>query len=55
MSSPPDVLLYQSPDGNMQLQVQLQNETAWLTQAQMAELFDTTKQNISLHTRNAFN
>jgi hypothetical protein len=34
--------------------VQLQKETVLLTQAQMAELFITTKQNVSLHTRNAF-
>lgn len=54
MSSTNDILLYQLPNGNSQLQVQLQDETVWLTQAQMAELFDTTKQNISLHTRNAF-
>jgi prophage maintenance system killer protein len=54
MSSTTNILFYQSPDGNTQLQVQLQNETVWLTQAQMADLFYTTKQNISLHTRNAF-
>jgi len=33
----------------------MENETVWLTQAQMAELFQTTKQNISLHIRNLFN
>ncbi|WP_169513192.1 virulence protein RhuM/Fic/DOC family protein [Hymenobacter aerophilus] len=49
-----NILLYQSADGLTRLDVQLQHETVWLTQAQMAELFDTTKQNISLHTRNAF-
>ncbi|QIX62698.1 virulence protein RhuM/Fic/DOC family protein [Hymenobacter sp. BT18] len=54
MSATSDILLYQSPSGETQLEVQLQNETVWLTQAQMAELFDTTKQNVSLHTRNAF-
>ena len=49
-----DILLYQSLNGQAQLEVHLQNETVWLTQAQMAELFATTKQNVSLHTRNAF-
>jgi len=34
--------------------VRLENETVWHTQAQMVELFQTTKQNISLHIRNAF-
>lgn len=52
MPSPNDVLLYQSPDGNMQLQAQLQNETVWLTQAQMAELFDVSRPNVTMHLRN---
>lgn len=43
MSATTDILLYQSPDGHAQLQVQLQNDTVWLTQAQMAALFTTTK------------
>lgn len=38
----------------MKLEVRMENETVWLTQAQMAELFSTTKQNISLHTNNIF-
>ncbi|SHI82338.1 Fic/DOC family protein [Hymenobacter daecheongensis DSM 21074] len=54
MAATNDILLYQLPNGQTQLQVQLQDETVWLTQAQMAELFDTTKQNVSLHARNAF-
>ena len=49
-----DILLYQSPDGAIKLDVQLDHETVWLTQAQMVELFSTSKQNISLHTRNLF-
>ena len=49
-----DVLIYQSPDGQIQLNVQLEQETVWLTQAQMTELFSTSKQNVSLHIRNAF-
>jgi hypothetical protein len=49
-----NVLLYQSPDGQIQLDVQLDHDTVWLTQAQMSELFETTKQNVSLHVRNLF-
>jgi hypothetical protein len=49
-----DILLYQSPDGQIRLDVQLDHDTVWLTQAQMTELFSTTKQNISLHIRNLF-
>ena len=49
------LLLYQTEDGKTRLEVRLENETVWLTQAQMAELFQTTKQNVSLHIRNSFN
>ncbi len=54
MSPNDNILLYQAPDGHTQLEVQLDNETVWLTQAQMTELFATTKQNVSLHVRNLF-
>lgn len=54
MSSTNDILLYQLPDGNSQLQVQLQDETVWLTQAQMAELFDVSRPNVTMHLRNVF-
>ena len=49
-----EFLLYQTEDGRTLLQVQFQGETAWLTQAQMAELFQTTIPNVSMHIRNAF-
>lgn len=49
-----EFLLYQTEDGRTRLEVRLENETVWLTQNQMAELFQTTKQNISLHIRNLF-
>jgi hypothetical protein len=54
--SPPvtDLLLYRTPDGRDRIEVRLHDETVWLTQAQMAELFETTKQNVSLHLRNIF-
>jgi hypothetical protein len=48
------MLLYQAPDGRTRLEERLQDETVWLTQAQMAELFQTTRQNVSLHIRNIY-
>ena len=47
-------MLYQTEAGTTRLLVRLQDETIWLSQAQMAELFQTSKQNISLHIRNIF-
>lgn len=49
-----DVLLYQSPDGQMQLDVQLDHDTVWLTQAQMSELFEVSRPNVTMHLRNVF-
>jgi len=50
----PEILLFQAGDGTIRLEVRMAGDTVWLTQAQMAELFQTTKQNISLHIRNIF-
>jgi hypothetical protein len=49
-----ELLIYTSPDGKTRIDVRLQEETVWLSQAQMSELFQTTKQNISLHIKNIF-
>lgn len=49
-----DILLYQSADGQTQLDVQLQNETVWLSQAQMAELFGRERSVITKHLRSVF-
>jgi hypothetical protein len=49
-----DILIYQAEDGSTKIQVQLNDNTVWLTQAAMMELFQTTKQNISLHIKNIF-
>lgn len=49
-----EFLLYQTEDGQTRVQVRVLDETVWLTQLQMAELFQTTKQNISLHIRNVY-
>ena len=48
------VVVYRTEDNTLQLDVQLAEETVWLAQQQMAILFDTTKQNVSLHINNIF-
>ena len=48
------IVIYQTPDGKTQIDVRLENETVWLTQAQMAELFEKTPQNITIHIGNAY-
>lgn len=55
-TSPPlgEILLYESEEGKLALQVQLQNDTVWLTQAQMADLFGKERSVISKHISNAF-
>jgi len=47
-----EVLVYQAEDGQIKVDVWLEDETVWLSQQLMAELFQTTQQNISLHIRN---
>ncbi len=49
-----EIIIYQTQDGQTKIDVRIENETVWLTQNQMAELFQTTKQNISLHIKNIF-
>lgn len=49
-----EIIIYQTQDGQTKIDVRLENETVWLTQNQMAELFQTTKQNVSLHIKNIF-
>lgn len=51
LQEPPkgEILVYRTEDGRVKLDVRLQDETLWLTQQLMADLFQTTKQNISLH------
>ncbi len=48
------IIIYQTQDGQTKIDVRLENETVWLTQNQMAELFQTTKQNVSSHIKNIF-
>ena len=47
-------LWHAQPNESMRLEVRLQDDTVWLTQQQMTELFKTTKQNVSLHINNIF-
>lgn len=49
-----EFLIYRTEDGRMQLEVRLENESVWLPQQLMAELFQTTKQNIGQHLKNIF-
>ena len=44
-----EIILYQTEDGRTRIQCRLEHETLWLTQAQIAELFQTTPQNVTLH------
>lgn len=50
-----EVIIYQAHDNTIQIEVRFEQETVWLTQQQMALLFNQTKQNISLHINNCFN
>jgi hypothetical protein len=49
-----EIIICQSPQGNMQIDVRLQDETVWLFQRQIVELFQTTPQNITLHLKNIY-
>ena len=51
MYSEGEIILYQSEDST-QIEVRIEDETVWLSQAQMVDLFMSTKQNISLHKNN---
>ncbi len=48
------ILIYQSPTGNITIDVRLENETVWLTQKLMAELFHTTVPNINMHLKSIY-
>jgi hypothetical protein len=48
------IIVYRTDDGRGALRVRLEGETVWLTQSLLAELYQTTKQNISLHIQNIY-
>jgi hypothetical protein len=54
MENKGEILLYQSEDGIVKIDVRLEGETVWLTQKSMAELFQTTVPNINMHLKNIF-
>ena len=54
MDSKGEIILYQSEIGNIKLDVTLQEETVWLTQAQICELFQKSKATISEHIKHIF-
>ena len=49
-----DIILYTTNDGRTRLDLRVEGQTVWLTQLEIAELFQTTKQNVSLHAKNIF-
>lgn len=49
-----EVVLYEAPDGQFRLDVRLEHDTVWLTQAQMGELFGKNIRTVSEHIRNIF-
>jgi len=49
-----EIILYQTQDNQTALEVRFEDDTVWLTQMQMVDLFNSTKQNISLHINNIF-
>lgn len=52
--TPSNIVLYQTENGNVAVSVIFEDETFWLTQKAMAELFNTTPQNITIHLKNIF-
>jgi hypothetical protein len=49
-----EIVLYQLEDGQARIEVRLEEESVWLTQAAMAELFQSTPQNITVHLKNIY-
>ncbi len=54
MSNQSEIVIYQSDDGRIRLETRLENETLWMTQSKMADLFGCSADNISLHLKNIF-
>lgn len=49
-----EIIVYRQDDGKTEIKVRLEDETVWLSQQQIAELFGTTRENITMHLRNIF-
>lgn len=54
MQNESNILIYQTEEGNTKIDVRLENETVWMTQKAIAELYQTSSQNITLHIRNIY-
>jgi len=54
MDSPANILIYQNPQGEIKLDVRLEDETVWLNQAQIAQLFGKARSTISEHITHIF-
>ena len=52
MNSKTDILIYQMEDGDIKVDVRLEDETVWMTQKSIAELYQTSTQNITIHIKN---
>lgn len=49
-----EIIIYQTEDGNTKIDVKFEDETVWLTQAQLCELYQTSKSNVSEHIKHIF-
>jgi len=49
-----EIILYQSEEGTTKIEVRLENENVWLTQAQLVELYQSSKSNVSEHIKHIF-
>ena len=49
-----EIIIYQTKDGSTKIDVKIENDTVWLTQTQMIDLFQSSKANISEHISNIF-
>ncbi len=54
MQNETNILIYQTEEGNTKIDVRLENETVWMTQKAIAELYQTSPQNITLHVKNIY-
>ncbi|MDC3418338.1 virulence RhuM family protein [Aquibacillus salsiterrae] len=54
MNNETNILIYQTEEGNTKIDVRLENETVWMTQKAIAELYQTSPQNITLHIKNIY-
>ena len=54
LSDKSEIVIYQNPAGNIKVDVRLEGDTVWLTQAQVCQLFQKSKATISEHSKNVF-